>query len=387
MVSVQSIINLYPNSDIDSIIKMKDYKKVHLYVDVKNVSRSLFIPDVMQEILENKTSKYVDSTIFQSYLYFSGVWKFYCKKHNLDLKIFYCTDDGESFYHKNIFKEYKNNREIGNINLPAYYDDFTKVKRMNINIAEKIVNKIPDNYYFVLKYLESDFLPYFLITRVFDDEENILHLILSGDKDLYQCETISDDVYQIFKSGTEQVCYNIDNCLMKFFNINNSSLKCKDDKIRKFNKFDNKYFDLALSIIGDKVDNVPGINSLGPKRVLDIMSDKDFIMNYFGKKEDIIDRLLKKEDILLIDDLTNDKYKNLLIENSDILNTSYKLVSFEYLTKVFEGNYHMALNEKYDYVFDIIENEDKYDSFKKFYNDLNFLDLYVTEQDIEILFS
>ena len=74
MVSVQSIINLYPNSDIDSIIKMKDYKKVHLYVDVKNVSRSLFIPDVMQEILENKTSKYVDSTIFQSYLYFSGVW-------------------------------------------------------------------------------------------------------------------------------------------------------------------------------------------------------------------------------------------------------------------------------------------------------------------------
>lgn len=117
------------------------------------------------------------------------------------------------------------------------------------------------------------------------------------------------------------------------------------------------------------------------------MSDQDFIIKYFGKKEDIIDRLLKKEDILLIDDLTNDKYKNLLIENSDILNISYKLVSFEYLTKVFEGNYHMALNEKYDYVFDIIENEDKYDSFKKFYNDLNFLDLYVTEQDIEILFS
>jgi 5'-3' exonuclease len=386
MVAVQSIINLYPNNDISDIIKKNNYKKIHLYVDIKNVARCLFIPDVMLEIISNKSEKYVDSTIFQSFLYFSSAWKSYADYLNLDIKIFYCTDDGESFFHKKIYKDYKLNREIGNVNMPDYYDDFTKIKRMNIAISEKIINKIPNNYFFRLQFLESDFLPYYLITREYKDETNTLHLVLSGDKDLYQCIN-NKDTYIIFKNNTDQFLFDSDKCMMKFFKILEASTKSKEKALYNLRTFDTQYFDLALSITGDAVDYVPGIPSLGPVRALGVLSDNDFVNKYFGDHEGIIDRLLKKENILLSQEKTNDKYQNLVIENENILDTSFKLVSFEYLSRVFEGNLHLRLQEKYDYLYDTLENEDKYDNGDVFIKELNFLDLKLSKDDMKILFS
>ena len=111
MANPRSMIPAYPTKEIQD--KLKEYSRVHVYLDVKNAMTALFIPDVALSLVET-TERYgtLDSSIFQAILTYSSYWKSLCAENGVECKIFASTDVGTSEYHRSIHKEYKSSRNI-----------------------------------------------------------------------------------------------------------------------------------------------------------------------------------------------------------------------------------------------------------------------------------
>ena len=120
MPNPNALISAYPNKSIDYLISESKPSEIYVHIDLKNVLSSLFIEDVVNEIILNsQTMTNVDSSIFQSILYSIASWKTFAKQRNLGVKIFISTDIGKSVYHKSIYKDYKKSRDIVNTSSPV----------------------------------------------------------------------------------------------------------------------------------------------------------------------------------------------------------------------------------------------------------------------------
>ena len=161
MPNPQSLISAYPSSEVSDIINDKQPKTLHVYIDLKNVMVSLFVEDVVKEIVYNtRNFSNMDSSIFQSVVNISAFWTYYAKQRDLDVKIFVCSDVGQSSYHLEVYNKYKHRRQISNLNSWIGGPEIKKIRDKNFLLCDFICNKLPNVYFFCLKYLEADFLPY-----------------------------------------------------------------------------------------------------------------------------------------------------------------------------------------------------------------------------------
>ncbi len=97
---------MQPCPEIFNQVNMKNIDTLHLYVDVKNSSTNLFIPDAVKDIIETgkRLKSKLESSIFQSIISTTSNWINFCKQNNLKYKIIFCNDKGGSTYHKEINK-------------------------------------------------------------------------------------------------------------------------------------------------------------------------------------------------------------------------------------------------------------------------------------------
>ena len=331
-----TLLSLYPTDLFDKKIIDINPKKLKIYVDVKNISRALFVDNIVAEIAhKTDTQGYLDSSIFQSTIFYSSWWKEYCRERGFQMEMYFCVDNGPSCYHRDIDKRYKENRKIARVNLPFYYNDLEGIRRKNFDLSHKICNSIPSLYFFYLQNLESDFVPYYLITRKFREEKDTVHIICSGDKDLYQC-LIDNNVFVLGKSKLGVSICSQKNYLHKYLDLEKKSLDTKIKKIGQIKNINVEKFSLLMALVGDTVDCVEGISSLGPIKALDIVSNDAIMEKYFGSYDSIVDRLIKEESILLSKEPSDNKYVNKIIEQEEKLNKSFKLISFEMLCKWLE---------------------------------------------------
>jgi len=385
-----NLINVYPPKVLSNIIDEKNPKSLYVYIDLKNVLTSLFVEDVVREIvLNSQTMNNIDSSIFQSIIYISSYWKKFAEDKGLKSKIFICSDVGKSSYHRSIYNKYKYRRDI--INSSADIGErIKKIRDKNFLLAENICNKLPDIYFFCLKYLESDFLPYYLITRKFTDND-IFHVICSNDKDLYQT-LINDNIIQLYRKNKINNMISRESILPAYLKLNKPDIKKKEEKLEKISKINRDYLSSMMAIVGDEVDDIPGIDGIGPVSIINLFSQTDISSNLLGSLEEIEDRISKGGKLFLEDKIgmnqMTDLWRKIFIKNDDIT-MSYKLISFESLCRWLEKKDNTEKTKYLRYV-DKLLNKDEIKiipTAKSFITSLQIIeDLYLTEDVVNNLF-
>lgn len=320
----------------------------------------------------------IDTSYFQSILYYCAWWRYYGITKKLPTDIYVCTDFGDSCYHTKINKKYKYRRKIGVTLLPEFHEILTEIKSKNTQLAENILNKIPHVNFMYLKYLESDFLPYYLITRKFSEEENTLHIICSSDKDMYQ-SLLNENIVQVFKIRENKTLLTGESCLLTYVKSNkteNVNKKIKD--VEMVNNVEVPLIPLLMSFVGDNSDDVPGVKLIGPKKALSLVSEKEDVKKLFGSIEELMDRLMNDENIfksevndLVLSDLHKD-WKKIFLEEKEnnIVSDAFKQISFEMLCRWLERKNSTEKIKYLKYIDEVLEKKEVIEDRDILYNGL-----------------
>jgi len=372
------------------LICSKNYNSLNVYVDFKNACNSLFIEDVVKELVySTDTNSTMDTCIFQATLFFSSYWKQFANYYNIpNCNIFFAYDIGESFYHMNIDSKYKQSRRISPTALPEYFEDMTKIRNHNCLLAEKMCNRIPNVYFFILKHMESDFLPYYLQTRVFNQEDTF-NITCSNDKDLLQGIRGNNSI-MMYKLRGQVAMIQESHVLPKYTKLGKYSNKTIGDKIHKLPKMDLDYLSVMMAVIGDSGDDVQGVNKIGPMKMIDMFSDGSH-EKHLGTYKELCDRVMSGGTFFRDDvDVDNmDKNWKLVYNSRDIAKNAVKLISFECLTRYLEdSNIDNAVTNK-NYIYKILDknNFNLIDNPDVMFEGLSRLrDLYMSKEDMVHLF-
>ena len=126
------------------------------------------------------------------------------------------------------------------------------------------------------------------------ESNNVESYIVSGDKDMLQM--VNDNII-VYAPG----------------NRFKPTTKFKKEEVKnKMGVYPDRIIDL-LSLIGDSSDNIPGVRGVGPKTAVKLI-----------EQFDSLDKLIDN-----IDQIKNDRIKNLIKENVDSLSLSKKLVAIK----------------------------------------------------------
>jgi len=318
-----SIISYYPTySILDEVITCGKYDTINLYLDIKNNLQSLYMQHAILEIIENTiTSKFTDSSVFESIMQFLSFHKIYAANRNVKINFYIFLETGRSSYHLNVSKKYKISRRIDDLyGLDREKRDlFFEVLQKNFMLLESACNKMPNIKVIRLPNLEADFIPYYLITRnLVNTDKNTAHLIYSNDHDLLQC--LNDDVYVYVKVPKVK------------------KIVKKGQALQSYLKFEqiypDEYLPLVMAIIGDGGDNVDGIKGIGGKTVEKIIEE---VVQLVGGMNNLYENVVKGQPIFNSDLQSHpNKYINTIIEKElkeKIISNNLKLVSFEVLSR------------------------------------------------------
>jgi len=180
MPSLSSIIPIVnPPIEMQNDINFKKYDTINVYIDLKNAAIGLFVKDIAEEIIYNSRNydKNIDSSIFQSIVLIVNNWIKFIKHLGKKYNIIFTNDIGESVYHTSICSNYKSNRKVRNTTM-EYYDELANIRNNNVQLAEKIVNRFNNVYFYNLLFLESDFLSYYLINHYYNDANTLFLSII-----------------------------------------------------------------------------------------------------------------------------------------------------------------------------------------------------------------
>lgn len=360
-----SLLSYYPTYAIlDEITSYGNYKKINIYIDLKNNLQTLYMEHAVINIVEtSKRSQYLDASIFSSLITFLGFHKIYGMKRGIDINFIIFFESGESYYHKNISKTYKISRKIDNLyGLERVDRDlFFEVLQSNYKLIESVCNKTPSVKVVRLSHLEADFVPYYLISRnLVSNDGNTGHIIYSNDHDMFQC--VRDNVYIYSKSAKYKK-------IIKAGSIMNTFLK-------KPNDIPDNYFPFAMSILGDSGDDIVGIKGVGPVRLL-----KQFpiLQSMIGDIDSMYDRVFNNKDLFEnIPVKIQNKYLKMIIDeevNNKVISNNLKLISFELLSRSLDFPEKTEMIDRRNDIEKIINNKDYYprDSIKNALLKMNVL--------------
>jgi hypothetical protein len=342
-----SLLPYYPTySVLDEVLAYGNYKTLNIYLDLKNTLQTTYMEHAVLNILDNSRGKIIDTSVFTSLLSFLSFHKIYSIKRDIHINFYIFLENGSSFYHQNIDKEYKRNRKIGDFfGLPLTdIDTFFEVLRSNYSLMESVCNKIPSIKVIRLTNLEADFVPYYLITRnLVKINDDTAQLIYSNDHDFFQC--ISIDHCFIYNKGSNY------KKILRQGNVMDHFLKTKSN-------ISPEYVSLALSIIGDSSDNIKGVNGIGAKRFVDNFDTINKMIG--GSMKNLYDNIQSNRDIFDMSSIDQkNKYINSIVEeekNNQRVSRNMKLISFEILSRVLDDPPSTEMIDKRNSIINIIEN-------------------------------
>jgi hypothetical protein len=340
-----SLLSYYPTYAIlDEVIAKKQYRKVNLYLDLKNSLKATYMKDAVINILEtSKKAQFKDTSIFSSLVTFISFHKMYAHKRGIEFNFYIFFEMGSSSYHLNIDKNYKKSRLLDDFfGLQREdRDKFFEILQANFQLIEKACNRMPHIKVIRIPRLEADFVPYYLMTRkLVDCGEHTVNIIYSNDHDMYQC--VSDNCCVFSRTGGTKKIVGKNQAFSQYF---------------KFEApYPDEYFPLALAMIGDIGDDVVGVKGVGPKNFIKIIDDvhkKYSGINYF------YDRISNGRPIF--EDIESE---NKILENiikaeiqKNIISKNLKLVSFELLSRELDSPHSTEMIEKKRHIEDIIRGD------------------------------
>lgn len=375
----------YPKYEyLDKLLSLNPKKHLNLFIDVKGCSPALFSEWAVKYIIQDsKTSRHINMSYFAGVIEFIAWHILYCQKRDLTVDFHFFMEQGRSVYHTSIYKEYKSNRILSDFFGLDLQDQeyFKKVIDMNYNLLEYTINKIPHCSFYKIKYVEADFMPWYLLEYLIPKEEQLesINLIYTRDKDMLQCLKFPN-TYQYYRAQWKET----------------TSLVTPKSLLRHWAKLDEnciidrvaEWFPLFLSMLGDNGDSIPGIKGIGYKTI--IKSINEIISVYGGDPDKMYDIVMNGKDVLSESfqyqkTVTSRK----LFGNHQILQRNLKLISFRALSEWVNGGYPLQTVEVKKYIESIYNNKEKLKDYKVILNALNSKGLndVVNEASLERCFS
>jgi len=375
--NISQILGYYPKySFLDSILSLCSKQTLNLYIDLKGCAQALYQEWAVKYIIEqSKGVRHVDISLFLAVLEFIAFHKIYTKKRNVNLNMFFFFESGASSYHTAIHPEYKANRHTGSFfGLDdATRDFFFKILDKNYHVIDKVCGKLPGISVTRLKFLEADFVPYYIMNRVLTKEQvdNSVHIIYSTDKDMLQCLD-SDNKFQFYR------------------HYKNIKMISRKDILNHFFKeevnIDPQWFPLILAITGDSSDFFGGVDGVKEKTILKIM---DQIIVLAGKSMDFVyDNLKNKKPIFDPTYYPRDNAIKRIIEKQDIVIRNLKLLSFKLMSDTVDEGFPTHLLDQRKVLIDSVNMTVKVPNASTLINALEKADLgtSVNENTIAKLF-
>jgi hypothetical protein len=370
-----SLLSYYPTYAIlDEILSYGNYKKLTLFIDLKNVLQSTYMEHAIVNIVENsKNSKFMDTSIFSSLVSFLSFHKIYGMKRGIDFDFIVFFESGKSSYHRNISKKYKISRDIDDLYGLDRVDRemFFNVLMSNYQLIEKAFNKIPSTKVIRLPTLEADFLPYYLLSRKFLPlDGSVGYVTYSNDHDLWQCAASHSYVFsksakakKIIKPGT----------VMKQI-------------LKKETDIPDIYAPLAMAVLGDPGDDIDGINGVGPAGFIEIF---DQLLALTGSMGEIYKKLQNNQDLIqsIPPSIVNKKLEKVVDQETKdkTLSTAIRLISFELLSRELDDPNTTEMLEKRNLIEKRM-SEREYVPLEAMKTALMKLGVYLEESTIDLLY-
>ena len=370
-----SLLSYYPTYAIlDEILAKNNYKKMMIYMDLKNNLQSTYMEHAIVNILESsKKASRIDTSIFSSVVSFLSFHKIYGIKRGVDIDFVIFFESGRSSYHLNIDKNYKISRKVDDL-YGLDRDDkdkFFKILSANFKLIEGTFSRVPGIKVFNMPRFEADFIPYYLMTRnKVPYDGSVAHVVYSNDHDLMQA--VNNHSYMYAKSGKSKriICAN----------------GVMSDYMKKPVEINDSYLPLAMSVIGDPGDDVKGIVNVGPARFLNMF---DELISYTGNMEEIYKKVRKNKIIFdPIPSSIKNKYLRTVVDeevNHRTVSKNLRLVSFELISREIDDPSSTEILEKRKLIENILNTEDKVscNSLKKA---LEMHQVYLEESSVDFLY-
>jgi hypothetical protein len=371
-----SLLSYYPTYAIlDEIVSKNNYRKVYIYIDLKNNLQSTYMEHAIVNILESsKKSVYIDTSVFSSVVSFLSFHKIYGLKRGIDIEFVIFFESGKSSYHLNIDKNYKISRKIDDLYGLDREDKemFFKVLDSNYQLIEKTFNRIPKIKVIRLPRLEADFIPYYLLSRgKVPYDGSVAHIIYSNDHDLFQC--VTDHSFVFSKSGKHKKIITSGNVMKEF--------------LKRDCNIPDSFLPLAMSIVGDVGDDVVGIKNVGPARFFQMFPK---LVKYTGNMSDIYKSVQKDKPIFkTIPDHIENKYLKTVIEEecqNKTISKNLKLVSFELISRELDDPNSTEMLEKRNLIEKILNADDEIVPCESLKKALDKLHVYLEESSLDFLY-
>jgi len=322
-----SLLSYYPTYAIlDEIASYGNYRTLNIFIDLKNAMQTTYMEHAIVNIVEaSKKSNHLDTSVFSSLISFLSFHKIYGMKRGINTNFVIFFESGQSFYHKNIDKNYKISRRIDDLYGLDREDRelFFSVLQANYQLVEGACNKMPGLKVIRLPNLEADFVPYYAITRDLVKKGNgVGNVVYSNDHDLWQC--LRDDVFIYSKAA-------------KFKRIHKHG-KVMTMFLKKEVDIPDEYLTLAMAVIGDPGDDVTGVKGIGPagfiqafKELVALTGNMDIIHDKIENRQPLIDPIPQS--------IVNKKLR--LIVDAEVKNQTIsknlQLVSFEHISRALDN--------------------------------------------------
>jgi 5'-3' exonuclease len=331
-----SLLSYYPTYAIlDEIVSHGNYKTLNIFMDLKNTLQSTYMEHAIVNIVDSsKQSKFMDTSIFSSLISFLSFHKIYSIKRGINTKFIVFFESGQSYYHKNIDKNYKVSRRIDDL-YGLDRDDrelFYKTLQGNFRLIEGACNKMPGINVIRIPNLEADFVPYYVTTRnLIPSGDGIANVIYSNDHDLWQC--LDKDIFIYSKAAKYKRIYKPGKVMTTF-------LKRKVD-------IPDEYLPLAMAVIGDPGDDVTGVKGIGPAGFIQVF---DQLVALTGDMNTIYDKLENKQKLIdpIPPSISNKKLKSIIDDevNNSTISKNLRLVSFELISRELDNPNSTEIIEK-----------------------------------------
>jgi hypothetical protein len=321
-----SLLSYYPTYAIlDEIVSYGNYKKLTVFIDLKNTLQTTYMEHAIVNILENsKQMKFMDTSIFSSLISFLSFHKIYSMKRGVDIDFVVFFETGQSYYHLNISKQYKISRKIDDLYGLERADRelFWKILHNNFRLIDQACNKLPGVKVIRMPHLEADFIPYYLLSRKkVPYNGDVGYVLYSNDHDMWQCA--AKDSYIFSKAGKNKKIIKAGQ-IMKLF-------------LKKPCEIQDIYLPLAMAVVGDSGDDVTGVKGVGPARFLEIFPQLVAITGDMGtvyKKVQNGEKLIDP-----IPPSIRNKHLQKVVDaevNSQVISKNLKLVSFELISRALD---------------------------------------------------
>jgi len=349
--TTSQFFSYYPKYEyLDNVLSATGRKRMNLYIDVKGCAQALFQQWAVEYILNaSKSSRTVDTSLFAAIIEFVSFHKLYAKKRGVELNMYFFMEQGSSSYHKDIFKDYKKNRKLGDF---FGLDDatrelFFKILEKNYFVSDRVLNRIPNTTFIRLEYLEADFIPWYLMKRALpkEDVDSAVNIIYSTDKDMLQCVD-APNVFQFYRHYKSVEMITQQGIYKRWIK---EDIQTEDPA---------EWFSLMLAIIGDSGDGIEGVKGIGSKSLMKIF---DYIKTICGGSMDLVYQNIKDKKPIFNKsyDVNNNALKKMIADEEKVIR-NIKLISYKMLSDWVDGGYPVDSIEKKKLIEEKVNNKDKW---------------------------